>query len=185
MGLPPIISILCLLGQISFRSNVHVSMIFGHSSFRRDVLLVRCLSAKCPFGHLSFGYMSFRSFVFRRYVRSVICLSTICPTTYVQTSRAALRQGCKCRSISDPAVSRGWTLSLPVSCIAGDQLVVVQLRENRLLHFNKTMNHWGLSDYPQQLFFLVLNIHTHVNCAFVSRRTKKLKNVHKHELPQK
>ena len=64
MGLRPIFSILCLLSQISFRSNVRFSKIFGHSSFRRDVLSVRCLSAICPFGHLSLGHMSVRPFVF-------------------------------------------------------------------------------------------------------------------------
>ena len=43
----------------------HFCMFFGHSSFRENVLSVRCLSAICPFGHFSFGHMSFRPFVFR------------------------------------------------------------------------------------------------------------------------
>ena len=49
------------------------------------LLLVRCLSAICPFGHLSFGQLFFRSFVFRPYVLSAICPTAICPTTYKTT----------------------------------------------------------------------------------------------------
>ena len=58
-------SILCLLGQISFQSNVQFSMIFGHSSFRPYVHSVICLSAICPFGHMSIGHTSVWPFVFR------------------------------------------------------------------------------------------------------------------------
>ena len=58
MSLWKIFSILCTLGQISFRANVRFSIFFGHLTFRRYVQSTKCLSVRCPFGHMSFGHLS-------------------------------------------------------------------------------------------------------------------------------
>ena len=83
MGLWSIFSILCILGQTSFRLNVRFSMLFGYLFIRRYVLSVRCLSAICSFCHLSFGNMSIRPKVFQSYFLSVVWLSVICPFSHL------------------------------------------------------------------------------------------------------
>ena len=79
---------LSILVQISFRPNVRFSMFFGHLSFRRYVLSVRCPSAICPFGQFSFSHISFRPFVFRPfvlppYIYIYICFD-ICTTKWTK-----------------------------------------------------------------------------------------------------